>query len=113
MASSAAVWFPTVFPDKCDGCEGLKQPQCIEFCPYDVFELREGKALVVNPTKCVYGCIACERICPRKAIAFPQQIAATTKAPKEKGLLRKVKCRSCGKIFWTNREVDLCFDCEK
>jgi len=112
VASSAAVWYPTVFPDKCDGCEGLEQPECIQFCPYGVFELRDGKALVINPHKCVYGCIACERLCPRKAIAFPQRIAAMPKAPKDKGLLRKAKCRNCGKIFWTDRDVDLCFDCE-
>mgnify|MGYP001042414828 CR=1 FL=1 len=113
VAGSAAVWYPTVFPDKCDGCEGLEKPQCIEFCPYGVFELRDGKALVVNPHKCVYGCIACERLCPKKAIAFPQRIAAMPKVPKDKGLLRKVKCRNCGRIFWTNRDTDLCFDCEK
>ncbi|MCW4020330.1 MAG: hypothetical protein NWF14_03770 [Candidatus Bathyarchaeota archaeon] len=113
MASSAAVWHPTVFPDRCDGCEGLQQPECIEFCPYGVFELRDGKALVVNPQKCVHGCVACERLCPRKAVAFPQRIAALPKALKDKGLVRKTKCTICGKIFWTNRDVDLCFDCEK
>ena len=112
MASSAAVWYPTVFPDKCDGCEGLEQTECIEFCPYGVFELRDGKALMINPHKCVYGCIVYERLCLRKTIAFPQRIAAMPKAPKDKGLLRRVKCNNCGKIFWTNRDVDLCFDCE-
>lgn len=112
MARSA-VWYPTVFPEKCDGCEGVEQSQCIEFCPHNVFDLRDDKALVVNPHKCVYGCIACERLCPRKAIAFPQRTAAAPKAIKDKGLLRKVKCRNCGKILWTNRDIDLCFDCEK
>ena len=111
--SRSAVWYPTIFPDTCDGCEGLDQPECTHFCPYGVFELRNGKAFVVNPHKCVYGCIACERICPKKAIAFPQRIAAMLKAPKDKGLLQKAKCRNCGKIFWTNRNVNLCFDCEK
>ncbi|KPV62121.1 MAG: NADH-plastoquinone oxidoreductase subunit [Candidatus Bathyarchaeota archaeon BA1] len=92
MASSATVWYPTVFPDRCDGCEGLEKPHCIEFCPYGVFELRDVKALVVYPHKCVYGCIACERLCPKKAIAFPQRIATMPKIKSEnKGLLRKVK----------------------
>jgi NAD-dependent dihydropyrimidine dehydrogenase PreA subunit len=112
MAKSAAVWYPTVFPDKCNGCEGLEKPQCIEFCPHGVFELKDGKAVVVNPHKCVYGCIACERICPKKAIAFPQRIASMPKMPKDKGLLHKVVCKGCGKTFWTNRDVDVCMDCE-
>jgi|WetSurMetagenome_2_1015567.scaffolds.fasta_scaffold45443_5 hypothetical protein len=27
--------------------------------------------------------------------------------------LKQVKCRSCGKIFKTNRDTDLCISCEK
>jgi len=27
--------------------------------------------------------------------------------------LRKVKCPVCGLIYWTNREADLCIQCEK
>lgn len=27
--------------------------------------------------------------------------------------LREIRCKNCGKIFKTNREVDYCFDCEK
>ncbi|MEM2912689.1 MAG: hypothetical protein QW146_09325 [Candidatus Bathyarchaeia archaeon] len=112
MAKSAAVWYPTVFPDKCNGCEDLEAPQCIQFCPHGVFGLKDSKAVVVNPHKCVYGCIACERICPKKAIAFPQRIATMPKIPKDKGLLHKVVCKKCGKTFWTNREVEVCMDCE-
>jgi len=38
---------------------------------------------------------------------------ALPKTKKEdKGLLHKVECGICGKVFWTNRDVDLCFDCE-
>ncbi len=32
---------------------------------------------------------------------------------KKEGLLRRVSCRGCGRLFWTNRETDYCFDCEK
>jgi len=28
-------------------------------------------------------------------------------------LIRKTFCKKCGKVFKTNREVDICFDCEK
>ena len=27
--------------------------------------------------------------------------------------LRKVKCPACGFEYWTNRDTDLCIDCEK
>ena len=27
--------------------------------------------------------------------------------------LKQVNCKKCGKIFKTNRETDLCFNCEK
>lgn len=28
-------------------------------------------------------------------------------------LIRKTFCEKCGKVYKTNREVDICFDCEK
>ncbi|MCR4405014.1 MAG: hypothetical protein NUW06_07075 [Candidatus Acetothermia bacterium] len=35
--------------------------------------------------------------------------------PKQKkaSSLREARCPGCGKLFWTNRETDYCFDCEK
>lgn len=27
--------------------------------------------------------------------------------------LRKVTCPGCGLVYWTNRDTDICFDCEK
>ena len=61
----------------------------------------------------VYGCVSCESVCPKKAITFPQRISIVPKAkPKDKGLLHKVKCIKCGKVFWTNRDTNLCFECE-
>ena len=29
------------------------------------------------------------------------------------GGLRNVKCPGCGLIYWTNRDTDLCMQCEK
>jgi len=29
------------------------------------------------------------------------------------GDLRKVTCPGCGLVYWTNRQIDLCIDCEK
>jgi len=108
-----AAWYPTIFPDKCDGCTGFETPKCIEFCPHKVFGILDGKAIVANPQNCVYGCIACEHVCPRKAIVFPQRVTLRQRVQRDKGLLRKVKCGNCGKIFWTNEDTDLCFKCRK
>ncbi len=33
--------------------------------------------------------------------------------PHKKGSLRQVHCPGCGKEYWTNRETDLCLDCER
>ena len=31
----------------------------------------------------------------------------------KKSELKTVQCKNCGKIFKTNKDTDLCFDCEK
>ena len=36
----------------------------------------------------------------------PQQAPRT-------GGLRKVSCPGCGLAYWTNRNIDVCMDCEK
>ena len=33
--------------------------------------------------------------------------------PKKRGSLRKAGCPSCGKQYWTNRQGELCLECEK
>ncbi|MFQ6075775.1 MAG: 4Fe-4S dicluster domain-containing protein [Candidatus Bathyarchaeia archaeon] len=111
--SRSAVWYPTVFPNRCDGCESLERPRCIAFCPKGVFDIRNERAVVINPQDCVYGCIACQSVCPKRAITFPQRDYGTEKPIRDKGLLHRVKCRNCGKVFTTNRDTYLCLECEK
>ncbi|MEM3640942.1 MAG: hypothetical protein QXH37_03350 [Candidatus Bathyarchaeia archaeon] len=113
MVRACTPWYPTIFPEKCDGCASLSGPRCVEYCPNGVFAFKDGKAIVANPHKCMYGCTACEPLCHKKAISFPKSdfVIAPIKS-KDKSLLRKTTCAKCGKVFWTNRDVDLCFECE-
>lgn len=113
MAKVCTPWYPTIFPEKCDGCARFGKPRCVEFCPNGVFAFKDGKAIVAYPNKCVSGCTACEPVCHKKAISFPKpEFAFAQLMSKDKGLLRKITCRKCGKAFWTNRNVELCFECE-
>ncbi len=113
MTQPFTVWYPTIFPEKCDGCASFEKPLCVQFCPNRVFEIRDGKAVVAQPHKCVSGCSACEPVCHKKAISFPRRMTTFSPAESEnKGLLRKTTCPKCGKTYWTNRETDICLDCE-
>ncbi len=42
--------------------------------------------------------------------ALPQEMRPK---PKKKSSLRKVTCPGCGLVYSTNRETDLCMECEK
>ncbi|MBE0604556.1 MAG: ferredoxin family protein [Deltaproteobacteria bacterium] len=63
-------WYPTIDAVRCTGCRG-----CIDFCRNDVLEFDEGagKTVVKNPSNCVVECSACARLCPEKAITFPDE----------------------------------------
>lgn len=57
---------PIVNKSKCTGCG-----TCINVCPTNVFELKDGKSNVVKPKECI-GCMACENSCPESAIKVQQ-----------------------------------------
>lgn len=63
-------WFPTVYEEKCTGCR-----ICLDFCINSVYEFRgegkKGKVFVVKPEACIRRCSACAKLCPTKAITFP------------------------------------------
>jgi NAD-dependent dihydropyrimidine dehydrogenase PreA subunit len=48
--------------EKCDG-DGV----CADTCPVEVFEIKDGKSVVVNNDECIV-CRACEVQCPKSAI---------------------------------------------
>ncbi len=60
-------WYPLVDYSRCSSCG-----QCADFCLFSVYEKREGKISVVNPTNCKNNCPACARLCPQIAIVFPK-----------------------------------------
>ena len=111
-------WFPIIISEKCDGCSKIGKPRCVEFCSNGVFEFREGKSIVAHPAACggegfIFHCSACAPICHKKAIVFPSTNMSYSQADEEgKDMIRKTKCVACGKEYWTNREIDVCFDCE-
>lgn len=105
------TWYPIVFPDRCDGCQGLEKPRCVEFCPHGVFALRENKAVVASPQDCVEGCVACMPLCPRGAIEFPMRRVSKSGEKSWTEGLRKKTCRKCGRVFWTNEDRDICWEC--
>ncbi|RLI62092.1 MAG: ferredoxin [Promethearchaeia archaeon] len=52
----------TVNKEKCDGCGN-----CVEACPFGVFEIKDGKAVVKHSEKC-RKCRACISTCSNNAI---------------------------------------------
>jgi len=68
-------WCPRIDYDKCNDCM-----ECAEFCPHDVFEIRENeipRLIVKNPNNCVVFCRACAKTCGPDAIGFPQKSETT------------------------------------
>lgn len=51
-------------PARCRQCE-----QCVEICPYDVFETDNGLVVVAHPEGCI-ECTACVDTCPYDAIVM-------------------------------------------
>jgi len=100
MAMPDTIWYPMILPERCDGCNRFRTLKCVDYCPHSVFELGNRKAVVSNPQNCVYGCVACESVCPKKAIVFPQYRAtASTIKRRDKGYCIKSSVEYARKSF--------------
>lgn len=58
---------PTVDADKCVGCE-----ECVDVCPVEVFEMKNGKSVVVNGEECL-GCESCVEVCEADAVVVEEE----------------------------------------
>lgn len=64
-------WSPRIDYALCNDCM-----ECVEFCPHQVFEVRDQeipKLIVKNPDNCVVFCRACSKSCGLDAITFPDK----------------------------------------
>lgn len=52
--------------DKCNGCG-----ECVDICPADVLELKDGKSEPVKMDECL-GCESCVETCPEGAITVSE-----------------------------------------
>lgn len=46
--------------------------ECVDVCPVEVYEMRDGKAVAVNMEECL-GCESCVEVCDQKAIIVEEQ----------------------------------------
>ncbi|PLW80837.1 4Fe-4S ferredoxin [Candidatus Woesearchaeota archaeon] len=53
---------PIIDKEKCMNCN-----VCVEVCPMECFENKDGDVQVTQPDECI-GCKACEVQCPHQAI---------------------------------------------
>lgn len=59
-------WNVIVDADKCTG-----DGECVDICPVEVYELQEGKAVVVAGEDCL-GCESCVEVCESGAITIEE-----------------------------------------
>jgi NAD-dependent dihydropyrimidine dehydrogenase PreA subunit len=60
------MWSVKVDKDKCTG-----DAECVDVCPVNVFELKDGKAEPVNAEECL-GCESCVEVCESNAITVEE-----------------------------------------
>lgn len=56
----------TVDSEKCTG-----DSECVDVCPVEVFEMKDGKAVPVNEEECL-GCESCVEVCETDAVTVEE-----------------------------------------
>ena len=59
-------WNVIVDADKCTG-----DGECVDVCPTEVYELKDGKADPLNAEECL-GCESCIEVCETNAITIEE-----------------------------------------
>ncbi|MEQ9500256.1 MAG: FHA domain-containing protein [Deltaproteobacteria bacterium] len=72
-----AIKLPRLYPEKCVGSR-----TCVERCPYNVLEMKDGLPELVAPNKC-HECGICVEVCKFNALEMvePSEPAKTEKVP--------------------------------
>ena len=69
----------------CTGCH-----RCVDVCPTQALDQRDGKAYLRYPLQCTY-CTACEDVCPTDAIGLPFLIVLSDRLPRSRKTSEVVK----------------------
>ena len=59
-------WKITVDQGKCVGCG-----DCMDACPVEVYEVKQGKAVPVQEEECL-GCMSCVEVCNEDALTVEE-----------------------------------------
>ena len=53
-----------------DKCEG--DGECVNVCPVELFELKDGKAIIVGSADDCLGCESCTTVCPNGSLTLQE-----------------------------------------
>ena len=59
-------WKVTVDQEKCLGCG-----DCMDACPVEVYEVKQGKAVPIQESECL-GCMSCVEVCNEGALSVEE-----------------------------------------
>jgi NAD-dependent dihydropyrimidine dehydrogenase PreA subunit len=50
-------------------CNSMNCLECLDLCPMQVFDIKEGNIIVANHDACC-GCLACQEVCSYNALSL-------------------------------------------